>query len=96
LVHLGHSAGAVAAFVAAGNHGAFGLAIEASRRGSVDYQLVVKRLAIQVRGDLGVTLSEAIVVPRGHLPLTTSGKPRRSACAELAANGEWPKAYATS
>jgi fatty-acyl-CoA synthase len=79
--------GGAIAFAVAGAIGeAAVLVVEA--RPEVDHEELRRRLASRVRSRLGLTLKEVVVVGRGELPKTSSGKPRRAELRGRYENGE--------
>jgi len=55
---------------------------ESTAPGSVDIRSVKQRVRTAVSESHGLRVADVVVVPPGSLPITTSGKIRRSACAQ--------------
>ena len=67
--------------------------VEFKKRGSSDQELHSVKLEVTsaVSGSHGVRVADVVLVPPGSIPITTSGKVRRSACAERYCQGEFTR-----
>jgi long-chain fatty acid adenylase/transferase FadD26 len=67
--------------------------VEFKNRGSSDEELhsVKHEVTSAISGSHGVRVADVVLVPPGSIPITTSGKVRRSACAERYYQGEFTR-----
>jgi fatty acid CoA ligase FadD28 len=68
--------------------------IEAKYRGDSDNDKLrdVKREVISaISNSHGLSVADVVLVPRGSIPITTSGKIRRASCVELYRNDEFTR-----
>jgi len=79
--------GGAIAFAVGGEMGDVAVLVVEARPG-VDVEDLRRRLAVRVRARLGLVLKEVVVVDRGELPKTSSGKPRRAELRRRYEDGE--------
>jgi fatty-acyl-CoA synthase len=79
--------GGAIAFAVAGEMGDVAILVVEARPG-VDTEELRRRLVVRVRKQLGLVLEEVLVVGRGELPKTSSGKPRRAELRRRYEDGE--------
>jgi fatty-acyl-CoA synthase len=79
--------GGAIAFAIDGEMGDVAVLVVEARPG-VDVEDLRRRLAVRARGRLGLVLKEVVVVGRGELPKTSSGKPRRAELRRRYEDGE--------
>ncbi|MFS0898207.1 AMP-binding protein [Mycolicibacterium litorale] len=71
--------------------------VEAKRRGDTDEEVAAhfaelkSRITSAISTAHGISAADLVLVPRGSIPITTSGKVRRASCAELYREGAFTR-----
>jgi len=81
--------GRVAAFSAPDRDDTFCVAVEVVDRAATP-EAIAGKIRLELTRSLGITVGDVFVGRALALPSTTSGKPIRSRCRDLVADGEWP------
>ncbi|MGE2722244.1 AMP-binding protein [Mycolicibacterium celeriflavum] len=74
--------------------------VEAKKRGDSEQEAEEKLAAVKrevtsaISNSHGLSVADLVLVPPGSIPITTSGKVRRSACVELYRHGQFARVYA--